>query len=90
MQQWHMEGDGKKLWRQTKKKRGNHSVNAVTSNEAIYCIWETKEGITAEAFQEFIDGPTGPGFGLNALINICKPIDVSLMNGQTPYPRLFS
>ena len=68
----------------------NHSVNAVTSDGLIDCIWETKEEITAEEFQEFIDGPTGPGFGLTALMNICKPIDVLLMNGQTPYPRVFS
>ena len=68
----------------------NHSANAVTANGPIYCIWETKEGISIEEFQEFIDGPTGPGFGLSALMNICKPIDTSLMNGQTPYPRVFS
>ena len=68
----------------------NHSANAVTANGPIYCIWETKEWISIEEFQEFIDGPTGPGFGLNALMNICKPIDTSLMNGQTPYPRVFS
>jgi len=24
------------------------------------------------------------------LMNICKPIDTSLMNGQTPYPPVFS
>ena len=68
----------------------NHSVNAVTSDGHIYCIWETKEGITAEEFQEFIDGPTGPDFGLNALMNLCKPIDVSLMNGQRHYPILLT
>ena len=44
----------------------NHSANAVTSDGPVYCIWETKEKITLEEFQEFIDGPTGPGFGLNA------------------------
>ena len=43
----------------------------------------------SEEFQEFIDGPSGPGFGQDALMNICKPIDTSLMNGQTPYPRVF-
>ena len=42
-----------------------------------------------EKFQEFIDGPSGPGFGQDALMNICKPIDTSLMNGQTPYPPVF-
>ena len=46
--------------------------------------------IVAEDFQEFIDGPSGPGFGQDALMNICKPIDTSLMNGQTPYPPVFS
>ena len=65
----------------------NYSVNAVTSDGPIDCIWETKEEITAEEFQEFIDAPTGTGFGLNALINIWKPIDLSLMNVQSPYPR---
>jgi len=47
-------------------------------------------GISAEDFQEFIDGPSGPGFGQDALMNICKPIDTSLMNGQTPYSPVFS
>ncbi len=68
----------------------NHSANAVSANGPIYCIWEIKEGISMEEFQTFIDGSTEPGFGLNALMNICKPIDTSLMNGQTPYPRVFS
>ena len=68
----------------------NHSANAVSASGPIYCIWETKEGISIEEFQEFIDGHTGPGFGLNSLMNICKPIDTSLMNGQTPYPRVFT
>ena len=45
---------------------------------------------SAEEFQEFIDGPSGPGFGQDALMNICKPIDTALMNGQTPYPPVFS
>tara|TARA_Y100001968_G_scaffold207361_1_gene190568 strand:+ start:899 stop:1126 length:228 start_codon:yes stop_codon:yes gene_type:complete len=65
----------------------NHSVNAVTSEGPIYSIWETKEEITAEEFQEFIDSPTGSGFGLKELMNICRPIDLSLINGQRPYPR---
>ena len=49
-----------------------------------------KEDISAEDFQEFIDGSSGPGFGLDALMNIIKPIDISLMNGQTRYPPVFS
>ena len=68
----------------------NHSANAVTSDGPVYCIWETKEKITVEEFQEFIDVPTGTGFGLNALMNICKPIDTSLMKGHHPYQRVFS
>jgi len=62
----------------------------LASTGPLSCIWETKESITIEEFQEFIDGPTGPGIGLNALMIIFKLIDTSLMNGQTPYPRVFS
>ena len=68
----------------------NHSANAVTKNGPIYCFWEVKEGISAQEFQEFIDGPSGPGFGQGSLMNIYKPIDKALMNGQTPYPPVFS
>ena len=68
----------------------NHSANAVTKNGPVFCFWEVKEGISAEEFQEFIDGPSGPGFGQDALMNICKPIDTALTNGQTPYPPVFS
>ena len=68
----------------------NYSAIAVAANGHIYCIGKTKEGISIEEFQEFTDGPSGPGFGVSALMNICKPIDTSLMNGQTPYPRVFS
>ena len=56
----------------------------------MYRFWEVKEGISAEEFQEFIDGPSGQGFGQDALMNICKPIDTALMNVQTPYPPVFS
>ena len=51
-------------------------------------IWEVRDGISAEEFQEFIDGPNGVNFGLNAWMNICREIDVE-MAGQTPYPRKF-
>ena len=30
----------------------NHSANAVISNGPIYCLWETKEGISIDEFQE--------------------------------------
>ena len=41
-----------------------------------------KEGISAEEFQKFIDGPSVPGFGFDALMNIYKSIDISLMEGK--------
>ena len=50
----------------------------------------SKEGVYTEEFQKFINGPSGPGLRINALMNICKSIDISLMNGQTPCPRVFS
>jgi len=31
---------------------------------------ETKENLTVEEFQKFIDAPTGPEIDLNALMNI--------------------
>ena len=67
-----------------------HSANVVTKNGPLYFFWEMKDGISPEEFKQFIDGPYGRGFGQDALMNICKPIDKSLMNGQTPYPPVFS
>ena len=90
MQQWNPGVDREETIASTKEKGGNHSSNAVTAAGPIYFIWETKEGITSEEFQEFVDGPTGLGFGLNALMNICKPIYASLINGQKPYQKSFS
>ena len=51
---------------QQRKGLTTHSANAVTANGPIEWIRETKNGISIEEFQEFIDVPTGPGFGLNA------------------------
>ena len=42
----------------------NHSANAKLQYGPIYCCWEAVEEISIEEFQEFIDRPTGPGFGL--------------------------
>ena len=67
----------------------NHCFNPVGIEGPAFCIWEVKEGITAEQFQDFIDGPNGPDFGLGAMLNICREINVELA-GQTPYPRKFS
>ena len=45
--------------------------------------------MTSPESQEFIEVPTGPGFDLNELMKICNKIDVTMMNEQTPYPRIF-
>ena len=55
---------------------------------SAFCIWEVREGISAEEFQEFIDGPMGVNFGLGAWMNICREIDLELA-GNAPYPRKF-
>ena len=46
--------------------------------------------IISQEFQEFINGPTGPRFLLNALMNIYRKIDVTLMTGQTAYQIVFT
>tara|TARA_Y100001968_G_scaffold120626_1_gene109841 strand:- start:964 stop:1281 length:318 start_codon:yes stop_codon:yes gene_type:complete len=45
---------------------------AVAANGPICCMGKIKEGISREEFQKFTDGPSGPGFGVSALMNICK------------------
>ena len=78
-------------WFSSSKKRFyNHSANAVTKTGPVYCFLEVKEGISAEEFQEFIDEPYIPGSGQDTLMNICKPIDKSLIYGHTIYPAAFS
>ena len=66
----------------------NHSFCPVGPEGPAFCIWEVREGITAEEFQEFIDGPNGVNFGLGAWMNICREINVE-MAGNPPYPRKF-
>ena len=66
----------------------NHSFCPVGPEGPAFCIWEVREGITAEEFQDFIDGPNGVNFGLDAWMNICKEINVG-MAGATPYSRKF-
>ena len=48
----------------TNKEKGffKHSANTVTKTSPVYFFWEVKECISTEEFQEFIDGPSGPGF----------------------------
>ena len=66
----------------------NHSFCPIGPEGPAFCIWEVREGITAEEFQEFIDGPNGVNFGLGAWMNICREINVE-MAGPPPYPRKF-
>ncbi len=37
----------------------NHFANVIIKEGLIYCIWEEKEGISNEEFEEIIDGPSG-------------------------------
>ena len=66
----------------------NHSFNPVGLEGPAFCIWEVREGISAEQFQDFIDGPMGVNFGLDAWMNICREINIDLA-GTPPYPRKF-
>ena len=66
----------------------NHCFCPIAPQGPAYCIWEVREGITAEQFQEFIDGPNGVNFGLGAWMNICREINLELA-GNPPYPRKF-
>ena len=61
----------------------NHSFCPIGPEGPAFCIWEVREGITAEEFQEFIDGPNGVNFGLGAWMNICREINVE-MAGTPP------
>ena len=65
----------------------NHAFMPVAQNGPIYCIWEAKEGISEAQFQEFIDGPMGPNFGIGAMNNNISKIDLELTGGQAPYER---
>ncbi|MEC8442307.1 MAG: hypothetical protein VXZ59_08310 [Cyanobacteriota bacterium] len=67
----------------------NHSFNPVDVEGPCFCIWEVREGISTEQFQAFLDGPDGPDFGLGAMMNICREINLELA-GNTPYPRKFA
>jgi hypothetical protein len=66
----------------------NHCFCPISPEGPAFCIWEVREGISAEQFQEFIDGPNGVNFGLGAWMNICREINLELA-GTPPYPRKF-
>jgi hypothetical protein len=67
----------------------NHSFNPIAPEGPCFCIWAVREGISSEQFQAFIDGPNGPDFGLGAMMNICREINLELA-GDTPYLRKFA
>ena len=64
----------------------NHACCPIGAEGPAYCIWEVREGISADAFREFIDGPNGVNFGLGMWMNICKEINLELADNP-PYPR---
>ena len=39
----------------------------------MYCIWEAREGLTAEDMQTFIDSPDGPGSACMNNTVMCPP-----------------
>jgi hypothetical protein len=53
----------------------------------MFCVWEAKEGISEADFQDFIDGPMGPNWGMSALNNNISKINLELTGGQAPYER---
>ena len=66
----------------------NHAFCPIGPEGPADCIWEVREGISAETFQEFIDGANGVNFGLEAWMNICKETKLELA-GSPLYPRKF-
>jgi len=54
-------------------------------NGPMFCVWEAEVGKTAEAMQAFIDGPSGPSWGL--LGNVVLPLDPSA--GHLGYTHFF-
>lgn len=41
----------------------NHSVILTGEDGPVYCIWESKDDMSVEEFQKFIEGPNGPAPG---------------------------
>ena len=56
----------------------NHACCPIGAEGPAYCIWEVREGISADAFREFIDGPNGVNFRLGVWMNICKGSNLEL------------
>ena len=65
----------------------NHSFMPVAQEGPMFCLWEAKKGISEADFQDFIDGPMGPNWGMSALNNNISKINLELTGGQAPYER---
>ena len=65
----------------------NHSFMPVAQEGPMFRMWEAKEGISEADFQDFIDGPVGPNWGMSALNNNISKINLELTGGQAPYER---
>ena len=57
----------------------------VTNLKIDWSTWNFE--ISEAQFQEFIDGPMGPNFGIGAMNNNISKIDLELTGGQAPYER---
>ena len=47
----------------------NHTFIPASPEGPVVCVWETKEDMSPEDFQKFIDGPDGPSAGIGAFTN---------------------
>jgi len=63
----------------------NHAMCATDGLEGshIYCLWESKAGMSDEDMQKFLDSDDGPGFGIDKMNNnMYKLMQAPFMNGQ--------
>ena len=59
----------------------------VAQEGPMFCVWEAKEWISEADFQDFIDGPMGPNWGMSVLNNNISKINLELTGGQALYER---
>ncbi len=64
----------------------NHSFTPSTNGQNCFCCWESKDDLSAEEFQAFIDGPDGPGAG-EVFINDCHK---AMSEFPAPFPSKFA
>ena len=64
----------------------NHSFAPCGAEGPVFCCWESRNDISVEEFQTFIDGPDGPGAGKVFINKVHK-----VMEGfPLPYPSKFA